>query len=130
MKTIEYLDEAKKKLDLVSDYKLARELRWSVQKMSQYRNEKHSMDPYKAAQLAVLLGKHPLELIAASCAERAKSEEEKQFWERLQTAVETETARRGEPLNAWWPGAESNCRHADFQSAALPTELPSHARPR
>src|SRR5262245_44529745 len=23
-----------------------------------------------------------------------------------------------------WPGAESNCRHADFQSAALPTELP------
>src|SRR5438552_15052329 len=26
--------------------------------------------------------------------------------------------------NFKWPGAESNCRHADFQSAALPTELP------
>src|SRR5438876_6698730 len=25
------------------------------------------------------------------------------------------------------PGAESNCRHADFQSAALPTELPGRA---
>ena len=24
----------------------------------------------------------------------------------------------------WWPGTESNRRHADFQSAALPTELP------
>src|SRR5262249_18014013 len=23
----------------------------------------------------------------------------------------------------WWPGTESNRRHADFQSAALPTEL-------
>ena len=26
----------------------------------------------------------------------------------------------------WCPGTESNCRHADFQSAALPTELPGH----
>ena len=25
----------------------------------------------------------------------------------------------------WWLGTESNRRHADFQSAALPTELPS-----
>ena len=44
------------------------------------------------------------------------------------------TIGRGQPLKApkgpcnllkgWWPGAESNRRHADFQSAALPTELP------
>ena len=26
----------------------------------------------------------------------------------------------------WWPGVELNHRHADFQSAALPTELPGH----
>ncbi len=27
-------------------------------------------------------------------------------------------------LETWWPGTESNRRHADFQSTALPTELP------
>ena len=26
----------------------------------------------------------------------------------------------------WWPGTESNCRYEDFQSSALPTELPGH----
>lgn len=29
-------------------------------------------------------------------------------------------------LKKWWPGTESNCRHGDFQSPALPTELPGH----
>lgn len=28
----------------------------------------------------------------------------------------------------WWLGTELNCRHMDFQSTALPTELPSHKR--
>ena len=29
----------------------------------------------------------------------------------------------------WWLGTESNRRHADFQSAALPTELQRHIKP-
>src|ERR1043165_7027030 len=29
-------------------------------------------------------------------------------------------------VKVWWPGPESNWRHYDFQSYALPTELPSH----
>src|SRR5690606_41811938 len=29
---------------------------------------------------------------------------------------------------AWWSGAESNRRHTDFQSVALPTELPDPLR--
>lgn len=34
--------------------------------------------------------------------------------------------RMGSSLNMWWPGTESNRRHGDFQSPALPTELPGH----
>ena len=34
------------------------------------------------------------------------------------------SAITGAGVGTWWPGAESNCRLADFQSAALPTELP------
>src|SRR6266513_249462 len=30
-------------------------------------------------------------------------------------------------IEKWWRGTESNCRHYDFQSYALPTELPRHA---
>ncbi len=29
-------------------------------------------------------------------------------------------------IDKWWLGTESNRRHTDFQSVALPTELPSH----
>ena len=38
--------------------------------------------------------------------------------------------RIGSPrlLKCWWPGTGSNRRHADFQSAALPTELPGRNR--
>ena len=32
----------------------------------------------------------------------------------------------GIPPKIWWSRAGSNCRHMDFQSIALPAELPDH----
>ena len=32
-------------------------------------------------------------------------------------------------INKWWSGRELNPRHMDFQSIALPTELPDQAQP-
>src|SRR5437764_12848005 len=43
----------------------------------------------------------------------------------LQTGCRSSNSSAAEA--SLWPGAESNCRHADFQSAALPTELPGRA---
>src|SRR5207248_10311824 len=45
----------------------------------------------------------------------------------LQTGCRSSNSSAAEA--SLWPGAESNCRHADFQSAALPTELPGRKAP-
>src|ERR1700741_664903 len=44
----------------------------------------------------------------------------------LQTRMESAARRRVLACGEWCPGAESNHRHCDFQSHALPTELPGH----
>ena len=38
----------------------------------------------------------------------------------------SESMRKG--LRKWWPELESNQRHKDFQSSALPTELSGHEK--
>ena len=42
--------------------------------------------------------------------------------------LEVQTVKLETESEEWCPGADLNHRHADFQSAALPTELPGHRR--
>ena len=48
------------------------------------------------------------------------------FWMRATTQRRQMHERLGS-TKKWWPGAELNCRHEDFQSTALPTELPGRS---
>ncbi len=55
-----------------------------------------------------------------------------------QPATKRKTPQQLEPVQGlrfttthqWWPGTESNRRHGDFQSPALPTELPGQCHGR
>ena len=44
----------------------------------------------------------------------------------LRYARNEKALHRCKTYQYWWPERESNLRHADFQSAALPTELSGH----
>ena len=79
--TIEYLDIAKKMLEIESDYELARQLDLGRSSISGYRKGKNTFDDYTALKIARVLKIDPMEVIAAANAERAKSEEEKKDWE-------------------------------------------------
>lgn len=80
MKTLDYLDKAKEKLGIQSDYALAKRLEISESTMSSYRAGRSRMDDEVAAKIAKILEISPLETIAAANLERAKTEEMKLIW--------------------------------------------------
>lgn len=78
--TIEYLDEAKNKLKLDSDYSMAKFLGVGRSAISGYRTASRIIDDYAAAKIANALGINPMIVIAAANAEREKTEERKDYW--------------------------------------------------
>lgn len=78
--TIFYIDEAKKKLGIESDYGLAKELGLSRAAVSLWRNGKGSMDDYAATRIAEIIGVNPMIVIAAVNVEKEKTEERKEYW--------------------------------------------------
>lgn len=81
--TQRYLDALARKLGGVSDYRIAQELGESRQRISTYRTGRNNFDNRVAVQVAQLLGLPPMEVIAQIELDRAKSDKDRDFWQKL-----------------------------------------------
>ena len=84
MKTAQYLDAAKKKLGIESDYALAPHLDLTKQAISKIRNRPLVMSNTTAARIAVILGLDPMKVIADCELERGSNDE---LWRRIAKRV-------------------------------------------
>jgi len=80
MTTLDYLAACKAQLGIESDYALAKKLGISQTGLSNYRTGRSRMDDDVALKVADILQLHPLQVIAAANAERAKTDEQKARW--------------------------------------------------
>lgn len=76
----EYLDRAKEKMGLKSDYALAKRFEVSNGHMPEYRSGKRALSPYLCAKLAITLELDPAEVIADIEAQREKNPKRAEFW--------------------------------------------------
>jgi plasmid maintenance system antidote protein VapI len=83
MKTQDYLDAAKQKLHVQSDYALAKSLETSREYISQLRLGKRPMSDEVALKLATVLGINPIQTLAQCQAERSKNPEIQAAWASL-----------------------------------------------
>jgi transcriptional regulator with XRE-family HTH domain len=79
--TVEYLDAVKARLDLPSDYALAKALCVTRAAVSKYRLGLSVFDDNTALRVAEVLSVTPFEVIAAANAERSKDEPVRALWE-------------------------------------------------
>ncbi len=80
MKTAEYLDQVKEKLNLSSDYQLAREIGVSTGGIANYRKGRNTFDQFVCFQVADILEINPAEIIANIQAERETDKFKREYW--------------------------------------------------
>lgn len=81
--TEQYLDEVRERLELPSDYALAKALGLTRASVSSYRVGRTLPDDLACARIADAIGCDPMEVIAAINYQRAKSDEARELWESI-----------------------------------------------
>lgn len=77
------LDEAQKKLEVSSDYELAKKLEMPKQRISAWRKGEEKPNAYACARLADAIGVSPLALLAQVEAATEKNEARRDYWRAL-----------------------------------------------
>jgi hypothetical protein len=88
LNTVEFFDLIKERLQLPSDYALAKKLEISPQSVSLHRKKPHGMDSGLALRVAELSNLPPEYVLSCAAAERAKCTEEKHAWMRVSMFLE------------------------------------------
>lgn len=83
MNTIEYLDAAKARLGIESDYALAKALGMRASTISNYRAGRGQMDDEIASKVAAAAGIHPGIVMLDMHRARAKTEKEASIWQEI-----------------------------------------------
>lgn len=79
-KTQELLEAVRAELGGATDYAIAKALHLHRPRVHEYHTGKAQADAYAAAQMALVLKRDPLEVIAEVEAEAARSKEAREFW--------------------------------------------------
>jgi len=81
--TEQYLGEVKDRLELPSDYAIAKALGVTRAAVSRYRMGHSMPDDLVCARIAEILGIEPMEVIAATNYQRSKTDEARTLWESI-----------------------------------------------
>jgi predicted transcriptional regulator len=81
--TEQYLGEVKDRLELPSDYAIAKALGVTRAAVSRYRMGHSMPDDLVCARIAEILGIEPMEVIAATNYQRSKTDEARRLWESI-----------------------------------------------
>ncbi|HSH72831.1 MAG TPA: hypothetical protein VK974_07215 [Methylophilaceae bacterium] len=80
MKTIEYLDECKKKLNITSNYALAKHIDVPEQRVHDYYKGRNGPDDYACFKIAECIGIDPAIVIAEIRSETETSEKKREYF--------------------------------------------------
>src|SRR3569833_3855996 len=110
--TVDYMLALQKTLDLGTPYAIAKYLGIAPSSVYRYLAGEQKMDDYTALKVAQALELNPLEVIAATNAERAKNEKEIAEWTKIfkLSAGRAAAMLTGLATSAWKPSSKARSR--------------------